>query len=128
MKGCSVGCFAVVREVVQECFESVEATFPAVSTVRDPAFGGPHGFGHHLASADPPDLVAADHPRCFKNLEVLQNAGERDGEGGGQIADGGGPLAEAIHQGEAGGVAEGVEIGAEVMVKHLLEYWPAGVR
>lgn len=54
--------------------------------------------------------------RVFEDFEVLRDGGTGDGEPIGDLVDGEGPGGEALEDGHARGICEGVETGLKVSI------------
>jgi hypothetical protein len=116
----TVGVGAFAKEVGQ----SIDALLPGAAPVGDPRLGVTHGVWFQPAGADPAGLLRTDQATGLEHLQVLDHRGQGHGKRFGQLADRGGPLAEAIHNGPAGGVGEGLEEGIEpvLLLKHMLKH------
>jgi hypothetical protein len=89
--------------------EPVEAFFPCRAVVADPGFEVVEAGVVNAAGADAAELFGACEAGVFEDLQVLADGGEGDAESLGQAGDGGGGPAEAVEDGAAGGIAEGVK-------------------
>jgi hypothetical protein len=59
-----------------------------------------------------------DETGVLEHLEVLGNGRPADGEGTRELVDGEGAGGEPLEDGHAGGVAQGIETGLEVSIRH----------
>jgi hypothetical protein len=98
----------------EELAEAVQAAFPGGAAVIEPLAGGGEAGGFEAAGADASFLFGADELGVLEDLEVLDDGGEGEVKGFGEARDRHGAVTEALQEGAAGGVTEGVEDTADV--------------
>lgn len=105
---------------VEEGGEAVDALFPLGAVLPNPVLEGVEAGGGDAAGTDAAYFFGDGEAAGFEDGEVLADGGEGDTERPGQMGDGDRALTEAIENGAAGGVAEGVKdaIDADLFCCH----------
>jgi hypothetical protein len=97
----------------EDVAEAIEAALPECASLGDPLLGGAQGSGSDGEGADTADFFGMDEAAGLQDLEVLDDRGERHGQGLGELADGRRAAGKAIDQGTPSGVGEGLEEAIE---------------
>ncbi len=93
----------------EESTEAIELTFHGGAVIADPLVEGTQAGLLDAAGAHAAELFGVDETDFFENLQVLCDSGEGDAEGLSQARDRRGRSDEAIENGAAGGIAEGMK-------------------
>ena len=107
----------------QDRAEPIQTSIPQRSSMLEPLRGGGQTPRVDPAGADSAHLLRADKSAPLQHLKVLDNGGQRDGHGPGQIADRGRPQGKLFNDSSPGGIAQRVEhLVRRQLLKHPLEY------
>jgi hypothetical protein len=91
---------------LEELPEAIETFIQHQAVAEDPALDVREVLRSEAAPPGPPHLLGAYQVRVLQNLDVLLEAGERDPERLGELADGGSAATEALQDSPACGVRE----------------------
>src|SRR5438477_9701186 len=112
--------FLLLDQILQNFVEALETLVPEA-----PVF--PHPFGSLLQAASleaawPPLRIAAlrDQAGALQHFQVFGDAGETEVERLGQLRDRGLPLCKTGQDRSPGGMGEGCERDAEVIIRHRI--------
>jgi hypothetical protein len=112
----------VFLELLKIVVEAVEALHPELTVVVDPVGGVFEGAGFEAAGAPLGFAATSDEAGAFQDFEVLGNGGHGDGEGLGELGDGGFTGDETSENGAASGIGESCEGGGELILHLYLTY------
>jgi hypothetical protein len=108
----------VFLELLKIVIEAVEALHPERTVVVDPVGGVFEGAGLEAAGTPLGFAASSDEAGAFQDFEVFRDSGHGDGEGLGELGNGGFTGDEASENGAASGIGEGGEGGGELIL-HL---------
>jgi hypothetical protein len=109
-------------QVLEQNVEALKTFLPELAIVFGPFRNFPDGVrleGAKILSSLP---VAFDQARGFEVGEVFGNGLLGNGEGGGELVNGGGPEGEAMKDGSTGGIGESGESEAKLIHNNTVVY------
>ena len=112
----------VFLELLKIVVEAVEALHPELTVVVDPVGGVFEGPGFEAAGAPLGFAATSDEAGTLEDFEMFGNGGHGDGEGLGELGDGGFTGDEMSENGAASGIGESCEGGGELVLHLYLTY------